>query len=507
MTGGVSRRSPTVATIVGVAAAFAGVAVYLAASRATLRLGFPLDDAWIHQTYARNLALAGEWAFVPGTASGGSTSPLWTGLLAIGARLRWDPRLWAYLLGTLGLAGAAAASVRVFRLQSPDSATWAVGLALIFALEWHLLWAAASGMEVILLVALATVVMFLSRPTVRQPLLVGALVGLGIWIRPDAVTLGLIPLLAIALAGDTPPRSRIGALLRLAGGAALLIGPYLLFNLRTAGTIWPSTFYAKQAEYAELLQAPYLVRFLQLAAAPLVGAGILLFPGVVVVVVQAVREKRWADLGPPAWALLYLAIFAARLPVAYQHGRYQIPVLPVILVLGWQGIRRAVPGDAPPILRIVGRAWAAATVAVTLAFVLIGARAYAQDVALIETEMVDAARWIVSHTEPEALVAAHDIGALGYFGERAVLDMAGLANAEVIPFLRDEAALAAYLDAAGAEYLMTFPGWYPSLTACGVAVYRSFGSFSPRQGGENLVVYRWPRPPVVPPEGCMLYSP
>jgi hypothetical protein len=144
---------------------------------------------------------------------------------------------------------------------------------------------------------------------------------------------------------------------------------------------------------------------------------------------------------------------------------------------------------------------------VTLLFAVLGARAYALDVALIETEMVEAATWIAAHTESGALVAAHDIGALGYFGQRPVLDMAGLAESEVIPFLRDESRLAQYLTQAKAAYLMTFPGWYPLLTSCAEAIHASGGSFSPRQGGENMVVYRWPGPPVVPLEGCMLYSP
>jgi len=47
---------------------------YLLAAGFTFRLGFPLDDAWIHQTYARNLVATGQFAFVPGQTSSGSTS-------------------------------------------------------------------------------------------------------------------------------------------------------------------------------------------------------------------------------------------------------------------------------------------------------------------------------------------------------------------------------------------------------------------------------------------------
>ena len=71
---------------------------YLIASRLTQSVGFPLDDAWIHQTYARNLGVNGEWSFIPGQASAGSTAPLWTMVLAIGHALGTGPFLWTFLI-------------------------------------------------------------------------------------------------------------------------------------------------------------------------------------------------------------------------------------------------------------------------------------------------------------------------------------------------------------------------------------------------------------------------
>ena len=63
-------------------------AAYLIAVALLGDSGFPLDDAWIHQTYARSLALTGRLEFTPGQASAGSTAPLWTLLLAVGYLLR-----------------------------------------------------------------------------------------------------------------------------------------------------------------------------------------------------------------------------------------------------------------------------------------------------------------------------------------------------------------------------------------------------------------------------------
>jgi len=82
------------------------VGVYLLTSSFTSGIGFPLDDAWIHQTYARSLALSGEWSFFPGQPSAGSTAPLWSLLVSVGHFLSLGPFVWTFALGVITLFGA-----------------------------------------------------------------------------------------------------------------------------------------------------------------------------------------------------------------------------------------------------------------------------------------------------------------------------------------------------------------------------------------------------------------
>jgi len=140
------------------------------------------------------------------------------------------------------------------------------------------------------------------------------------------------------------------------------------------------------------------------------------------------------------------------------------------------------------------KAWQISLGAALVAFWLLGARAYATDVAVIESEMVVTAAWVAKNIPPETMVAAHDIGALGYFAPRNLLDLAGLVSPEVIPFIRDENQLALFLDEKQVDYLITFPDWYPDLTAGQPLVFSSQGKFAPPLGQENMSVFYWSAP-------------
>jgi arabinofuranosyltransferase len=466
---------------------------YVVFSAMIYRVGFPLDDAWIHQTYARNLALRGEWAFIPNLPSAGSTSPLWTALLAPGYWLGLAPYLWTYLLGWAALVGVGLAGWRIFQVFHPGKPWLAISAGLFLTLEWHLVWAAASGMETLLFALLAVIVLGCLVAGFKKWWAYGLLVGVSVWLRPDGVTLAGPVLLLILLTEETW-RSRSGGIFSFLLCASVLVLPYLGFNFVLSGSWWPNTFFAKQAEYAVLRQSPLWRRFLQQALLLLIGPGALLLPGFFYITVRALRLKNWAVLAGLIWLLGYLMIYALRLPVTYQYGRYVMPVMPVYFIWSLAGIPYLVKPVAPNFWRrIRDKVWVAAIPLVLLGFWIVGANAYAQDVAIIETEMVDSARWIAQNTPPEALIAAHDIGALGYFGQRRLLDLAGLVSPEVIPFIRDERRLAEFLDEQHVDYLMTFPSWYPSLVKRAEEVYESQGIFSPRQGGENMRVYRWRR--------------
>ncbi len=182
----ISRRK----LIILLGSVFLAIGSYTLASSFLSGTGFPLDDAWIHQTYARNLAQFGEWSFIPGWPSGGSTAPLWSALIAPVYLVGQNGFVWTMLLGGLGFAGRGMvwremvwAVLQHFRQARFP---WA---GLFLAFEWHLVWAAASGMETILFAAMILFVFWQLAEKSGGWLVKGLLVGLIVWLRPDGLTL------------------------------------------------------------------------------------------------------------------------------------------------------------------------------------------------------------------------------------------------------------------------------------------------------------------------------
>jgi len=469
-------------------AALAAVLFYLMVSALIFRIGFPLDDSWIHLTYARNFAEHGEWAYRLGERSAGSTSPLWTALLAIGFLLNLAPYIWTYFLGWVVLTlmaihaeNVARKLVRSYRPRLP----W-VGLFFVFA--WHLTWSAVSGMETLLHGFIIFAVLTALMSGTRRYLTLGLLAGLSIWVRPDGLTL-LGPILFTAFLCEGTWSSRGEAVLKTLIGFGALFLPYLLFNLALSGNPMPNTFYAKQAEYEAYWLSKSLPQRLSDYLWPIIASPFLvLIPGVFIWAKKSFRTRNWGALASVIWFFGYIVIYFMRLP-AYQHGRYIIPALPIMYLWGLLGVLEF--ATSAHVNRRFVLWWQMIIGVLCLTFGFIGARQNAYDVYWIESEMVETAKWVEQNLPPDAVLAVHDIGALGYYVQNPLIDLAGLITPEVVPFIRDETRLVEYLDSSAAEYLIVFPGLYPQLTSQRTPAFVAGLEFDPLQIDEDMHVYRW----------------
>ena len=470
--------------------------------------GFPLDDSWIHQVYGRNLAQNGEWAFVSGEPSAASTSPLYTVLLSIGYRLNVPYGLWAHTLGVLTLFITGLTGARMAERLLPGKPWAAILTGLLLVLCWQLVWATVSGMETmlfsmgtLLLIALAWQERDAQKQAVQSVVLRGVVFGitaaLATLARPEGVVLtGFIGLMMLAV---RPNGLRN---LILWGGAVgvgflLTMAPYLLLNVQLTGGLLPNTAAAKYAQTVGIrTTVSYFTRVLNMLRPLAVGGQILLLPGVVYFAASRFTkdQRQWFDWLLLIWPAVLILLYAERLPAAYQYGRYVMPALPALIVAGVAGsVGLMVRTQRSLIGRVALRSLLAAAVLVFVFFAIVTGRStYARDVRIINEEMVTAAHWIEAHIPPDELLAIHDIGAVGFFAPRPILDIAGLVNPEVIPLIGNEDAMWNFMQEHDARYLMAFANQVPGGKVDDSRLCLAFTTNNPtarEAGGDNMTVY------------------
>lgn len=452
--------------------------------------GFPLDDAWIHLHFARNLAEGAGFVYNPGQPVSGSTAPLWTLLLAAGALIGAAS---VAMSKTLGVAAAVGAALVVRRAAVGFGAPPSVALVAAIALLWTgpFAWGALSGMEVTLAgLLVACGLLALARDATLATAAAGALASLA---RPEAIL--LVPLLATAR-----PLTWRRALVFAAVTAALL-APFLAFSYATVGRPLPATAVAKVeggllgwlGGIREPLSVTWLgrprdfglewIRWL-FTSNPLLP---LALPAVAVAWRRCGRTLGVAGLALVAHPL-GMALLAPYRGPAFQEGRYSTHLLPVAAVL----LAAALAGG----LRLRPVALAVPLAAGLLALAPAAER-YAWGVQNINGMQVHLGRWLDTHTPREATLAVNDIGAIAFFSRRPVVDLMGLVTPEIVPYRRaGEPGVMRYVAERCPDYVVIFPAWFPHLAARADLLTRVYAVRLDRNevsGADEMVVYRLAR--------------
>lgn len=473
------RRELAVAALI-IAVGVARVCLLLWSSlKANGAPGFPLDDPWIHLQFARNLREFGAFSYFRNEmVTAGSTSPLYTILLSLGFFFTSDEMLLSYVLGITFFAAAGLFFVLLLGRLVPDRPVFALVGLCVFLLEPRMEWAALSGMETTLFIAgvLASLYFFAARAWRVLPLCLGVL----LWIRPEGLVLiALLGAGAVCGAFLRPSTHAEGssraALRALWDGSRLSIGlfiviaaGYFTLNFVLSGSLFPNTYAAKMKFYESGSPDFPAKVFDFLTGGHMTVIAILAAIGAVVAVRDFFRARRLDPLLLVCWIVLMFLAFWKKLPYLYQEGRYMMPVIPPFLVLGLIGasasgefIQRRLFRKASirryPLLPV-------ALVLVPVAQFFYGGEAmegrYAETCRYISERQVRTAHWLHDNLPEGAVVATHDVGAIGFYSGRRVIDMVGLVSPEMIPNLHNLDSLREFLVRRHVTHLAVLRNWF-----------------------------------------------
>ncbi|VAW42153.1 hypothetical protein MNBD_CHLOROFLEXI01-3055 [hydrothermal vent metagenome] len=455
--------------------------------------GAPLDDAWIHVRFAQNLSRGGGFSYMPGVPTPGSTSPLWTVLLAGVGLFTQELLLSALILSSLFFL---LTIFLTWRLALAVTERWQVALlaALGVTLTGRLLWASLSGMEVTLFTTLClTAVLLYQRHGLN---IVSALFfGLATQARPEGHVL-----FALAV-GDTILRSLTDGTGKLTWHKwrpviiAILIYsviqlPYALFSLSVTGRPLPNTFYAKAR--SDTLYSWRTLRetfWLHWRDNPL---SLLLLPAGL----AALWRKSRLICG---WLLGLLLLVPLIVPFVWHHGRYTMPLLPFQMIVAAAGLfwlakklpsRSVLATGGLIALFIVGGVWALPRWATMLG----------NNVREVEEIDVAMGRWLAENIPADKVVAVDDIGAIVTLSPRQIVDLNGLVSPQLWPVMDDpdfSSATVRLLATHNVSYLAIFPSWHASLVSdptVAMPIRRFSTATQTIIGEQEAVVYKmdWP---------------
>jgi hypothetical protein len=414
------------------------LAIILAASIWRYR-NIQVDDAFITYRYARNIAHGLGFAYNPPWQVLGTTTPLYALILAGASLLGFDIPFASLLLGGTGLFAIALIFHWAGRQQGRWLSTYLPALLVVLIPGSVLI----LGMETAFYTALAYLAFHTAAS--RRHTLAATIAAAATLTRYDGVLAAGIVLFYEWYAAGKFPLKR-GLLY------AALLAPWLLYATLTFGSPLPNTFFAKTGEFTGNIfmgglpsNLFTLLGFFSLDTVP----GWLLAFGVVIVCLAGffVVKNNFIRLAS-AWCGLYLVAYAL-LGIRYTFHWYYYPLLPAFLMVlvtmvqvAQQKLGQVQRIPNPGQRWLLGQSLAILLVLPLAAMALMGSsRLHLQADTLPalggrNTVYRLAAEWLCQHTDEQAAVAVPEIGLIGWYCDRPIIDPFGLVSPEMIPFIQ-----------------------------------------------------------------------
>jgi tetratricopeptide (TPR) repeat protein len=439
--------------------------------------GFPLDDPWIHLTFAKNLAKYFSFSYFKNEmVTAGSTSPIYTALLAVGFFISNNEFMLSYFLGILFLVAAA---IFFYRLASHDfdkENLFAILCTAIFISDKWLNFISVSGMETTMYIFILIACAYFYKKKKSIPFAIFA--GLIIWTRPDGVAFYaalIVDYLWLLFTSKSDKSLKLFSkkdYIKIATIFSAMLLLYFALNIMLSSSLLPNTYTAKLTYYSpefksrsEFLKNEVWNYFTN-GSYGIIMAGFII---AVLIMLKDVFKKNYNR------TILYIGFIVAlifeywyKLPYAHRFGRYMMPVIPFFILASALGYR--------DIFYAIGKYMKGKAVYQVLSVIIFGAMlilnainfkptsvSYSEECKYINDRQVTAAIWLRDNTKPEDIIATHDVGAIGFYSERKIVDIAGLITPELINKINTKDYgnfLSDYLNEKNVSYLAILREWY-----------------------------------------------
>jgi hypothetical protein len=392
------------------------------------QLVYPLDDTYIHMAMAKNLVQHGVWGVTEYGFTSSTSSPLWTGLLALAYLLTGVHSATPLILNLfLGLALVFSLDVQVRNSFPSGGARLGLLLFLSFAIPLPTL--TFLGMEHVLHILLSVWFLALAAESLASQTSPRALWLLA-FLLPIAryESLFLIGIASVLFA----LRGRWGMAISLLAAAGLSVTGYGLWSVANSWYFLPNSVLVKANTFVfsqDALSSTFYFLAFNLSSAPVLLALMLVIGLVALSLPRGLWDERrvWAFIVLPT---ALAQILLARTGWLYRYEAYLIALGLLTVLRGLAGrvnlesLRRA---DASRSTRL-----AVALTAALLLFLLgqrsvLAFRDTAQTAVGISRQQIQMARFIQRYY-PQATVAINDIGAIAFETDAHIVDLVGLAT-------------------------------------------------------------------------------
>lgn len=470
-----------------------GVLVCLVIISSYLLRDYAVDDAYITFRHAKNLLVGNGFVFNPGDRLLSTTSPLQGLLLASLAFL--DPGSLPTIAIALSAASMLLMSVSLFCTFSKLSQIPAGLICLCFVVTQHWFYR-FYPMETIM--ALSLNIAAIAFLLARRWIIAGIFAGFAILARPDSALLAIILVLYIFFIRHRSWRTLIQFTLPLVILCSLWFG----FAQVYYGSPLPNTFAAKSGFDPLTFPSAIWPKILSTVISqnrPFSSAIIVVF-GILGFAVSI--KQRSALLILPAWGILHTIAYTI-IGVSYPFSWYYAPLILITIVLSSLGIVAFIQFllDTFHLSRYQSLVLKVGVGLGLLTLLLFSSTASLSFIRSYRTNYWGGARdrgyrevahWFVTHTDAKATIALAEVGTIGYFSDRHIIDLLGLVTYE----FRDLPKTNSWDDAielVKPDYIVGVRGLPPDPGLMGIDGYEAAKEF-PKDDQTNLfediVIYR-----------------